>query len=110
MNYIPQDIIFHIFLFLSTPVDQSYITPISKYFYHTYLSSAFYKEKKYLINIAYMIQEDNNSILDDHLALQWESFFKFHWSKPICSWWQSCISTGTNPNIITSHRYAVTDL
>ena len=85
MNYIPQDMIFHIFLFLSTPHDQSNITPISKYLYHCYTSSSFYKNKLKLLNRAYMIQEDfhENSYQNYHdLATQWESIFKFHWPTP----------------------------
>ena len=82
MNYIPQDMIFHIFLFLSTPYDQSNITPISKYFYHCYTSSAFYKNKQKLINRLYMIQEDKYSIVDDKLSILWKQTFKFHWPKP----------------------------
>jgi hypothetical protein len=85
MNYIPQDVIYCIFLFLSTPYDQFHITPVSKYLYHTYTSSIFFKHKLKLINYAYMIQEDthhNRDNMNEHLASQWESIFKFHWPKP----------------------------
>tara|TARA_Y100000813_G_C24144098_1_gene343887 strand:+ start:600 stop:1370 length:771 start_codon:yes stop_codon:yes gene_type:complete len=83
MNYIPQDVIFHIFLFLSTPYDQSLITPVSKYLYHTYISSIFFKHKLKLKNRAYMIQEDyHDENTYDLLASQWESVFKFHWPEP----------------------------
>lgn len=82
MNYIPQDMIFHIFSFLSTPFDQKHITPVSKYFYKSYINSPFFHFKKKLINQTYMIQEDHLSIYCDKLLDTWESVFKFHWPKP----------------------------
>ena len=82
MNYISQDIIFNIFSYLSTPYDQQYITPVSKYFHKSYIFSPFMTFKKTLINKAYMIQEDPYYTSCDNLLNTWENIFKFHWPKP----------------------------
>lgn len=79
MNIIPSDVIFHIFIFLTTPTDQSNITAVSKSLHHHYISSPSYLHKKNIIDIAYMVQEDIYINKFYKLLPLWKNIFKSHW-------------------------------